>query len=216
MFSPLLSCAWPWSKGDNSVSRTFHASVQAECGCFFPVVEIDSSDLTPPLPPSLPPLLSRKKRVETLLSLGVRDIQLRVKGASPEALDAEVAKAAQACRAAGGRLWVNDFWQAAVRHGTYGVHLGQEDLEAGGGEALGAIAAAGLRLGVSTHSYLELARATAVRPSYISLGPVFETSSKKVAFSPRGAVLVRAWRSLIDVPLIAIGGISLETAPEVN
>lgn len=198
------------------MSRTFHASVQAECGCFFPVVEIDSSDLTPPLPPSLPPLLSRKKRVETLLSLGVRDIQLRVKGASPEALDAEVAKAAQACRAAGGRLWVNDFWQAAVRHGTYGVHLGQEDLEAGGGEALGAIAAAGLRLGVSTHSYLELARATAVRPSYISLGPVFETSSKKVAFSPRGAVLVRAWRSLIDVPLIAIGGISLETAPEVN
>lgn len=167
--------------------------------------------LPPSFPPPLPPL-----RVETLLSLGVRDIQLRVKGASPEALDAQVAKAAQACRAAGGRLWVNDFWQAAVRHNTYGVHLGQEDLEAGGGEALRAIALAGLRLGVSTHSYLELARATAVRPSYISLGPVFETSSKKVAFSPRGAVLVRAWRALVDVPLIAIGGISLETAPEVK
>lgn len=152
----------------------------------------------------------------------MRDIQLRVKGASPETLDAEVARAAQACRdsaagagGGGGRLWVNDFWRAAVRHGAYGVHLGQEDLEAGGGEALSAISKAGLRLGLSTHSYLELARATAVRPSYISLGPVFETTSKKVAFSPRGAVLVGAWRALVDVPLIAIGGISLERAPEV-
>lgn len=152
----------------------------------------------------------------------MRDIQLRVKGASPEALDAEVARAAQACRdsaagagGGGGRLWVNDFWRAAVKHGAYGVHLGQEDLEAGGGEALSAISKAGLRLGLSTHSYLELARATAVRPSYISLGPVFETTSKKVAFSPRGAVLVGAWRALVDVPLIAIGGISLERAPEV-
>lgn len=153
-----------------------------------------------------------------------------MKGASPEALDAEVARAAQACRdsasasastVAGaeggdGRLWVNDFWQAAVKHGAYGVHLGQEDLEAGGREALAAISAAGLRLGLSTHSYLELARATAVRPSYISLGPVFETTSKKVAFSPRGAGLVSAWRALVDVPLIAIGGISLERAPEVR
>lgn len=165
-----------------------------------------------------------KQRVEKLLSFGVRDIQLRVKGASPEALDDEVARATQACRdsavgagdGGGGRLWVNDFWQAAVKHGAYGVHLGQEDLEAGGGEALSAISAAGLRLGLSTHSYLELARATAVRPSYISLGPVFETTSKNVAFSPRGAGLVSAWRALVDVPLIAIGGISLERAPEVN
>lgn len=200
----------------------------------------------PPLP-HLPPLIrthartrqpnnNKNHRVEKLLSLGVRDIQLRVKGASPEALDAEVARAAQACRdsasasasatgagagagaeeGGGGRLWVNDFWQAAVKHGAYGVHLGQEDLEAGGREALAAISAAGLRLGLSTHSYLELARATAVRPSYISLGPVFETTSKKVAFSPRGAGLVSAWRALVDVPLIAIGGISLERAPEVR
>ncbi|CAM9799901.1 unnamed protein product [Scytosiphon promiscuus] len=161
--------------------------------------------------------VARSLAVEKLLSLGVRDIQLRVKGASPEALDAEVARAAQACRESktGGRLWVNDFWQAAVKHGAYGVHLGQEDLEAGGEDAIGAISAAGLRLGLSTHSHLELARATAVRPSYISLGPVFETTSKKVAFSPRGAGLVRAWRALVDVPLIAIGGISLERAPQV-
>lgn len=157
-------------------------------------------------------------RVKRLLSLGVRDVQLRAKGLSSEALDAEVASAAEACRELGGRLWVNDFWVEAIRHGSYGVHLGQEDLEAGGGEALEAIAAAGLRLGVSTHSYLELARATAVRPSYVSLGPIFGTRSKEVPFSPRGTSMVRTWRSLIaaDVPLVAIGGITLETATEVS
>lgn len=150
------------------------------------------------------------------MSLGVRDIQLRIKGASADVRDAEVKRAAQACRAADGRLWVNDFWQVAVKHDAYGVHLGQEDLEAGGGEAIRAICSAGLRLGISTHSYLELARATAVRPSYIALGPVFETSSKKVSFSPRGAALVETWRALVDVPLVAIGGITLDTAPEVS
>lgn len=157
-------------------------------------------------------------RVKRLLALGVRDIQLRLKGASPEALDAEIRAAAEACRASNSRLWVNDFWREAIKHGSYGVHLGQEDLEVGGGEALKAIASAGLRLGVSTHSYLELARATAVRPSYVSLGPVFETNSKKVAFSPRGPGMVKTWRSLVDsdVPLIAIGGISIETVPEVS
>ncbi|CAM9348651.1 unnamed protein product, partial [Hapterophycus canaliculatus] len=58
------------------------------------------------------PVVETAEWVEKLLSLGVRDIQLRVKGASPETLDAEVARAAQACRESktGGRLWVNDFW----------------------------------------------------------------------------------------------------------
>lgn len=167
-----------------------------------------------PLP--TPSLVNRRRRVERLLSLGVRDIQLRIKGADPDELDAEVARAERACRAAGGRLWVNDFWRAAIKHRTYGVHLGQEDLHAASGDVLREISEAGLRLGVSTHSYLELARALAVRPSYISLGPVFETRSKNVAFSPRGAGLVRVWRALVDVPLVAIGGISVETAPEVG
>lgn len=167
-----------------------------------------------PLP--TPSLVNHRRRVERLLSLGVRDVQLRIKGANPDELDAEVARAERACRASGGRLWVNDFWRAAIKHGTYGVHLGQEDLRAVSGEALREISEAGLRLGVSTHSYLELARALAVRPSYISLGPVFETRSKNVAFSPRGAELVRVWKALVDVPLVAIGGIGIETAPEVG
>ena len=68
---------------------------------------------------------------------------------------------------------------------------------------------AGLAFGVSTHSYSELCAALGVRPSYISLGPVFSTQSKDVKFDPQGLETVRQWRSLIPptIPLIAIGGI---------
>jgi hydroxymethylpyrimidine kinase / phosphomethylpyrimidine kinase / thiamine-phosphate diphosphorylase len=80
-----------------------------------------------------------------------------------------------------------------------------------------ALTAAGVRLGISTHCYSELARALSVQPSYISLGPVYATQSKAVGFSPRGAEEVKRWRALIpsDTPLIAIGGITLERAVEV-
>ena len=70
-------------------------------------------------------------RCEALWDAGVRDAQLRVKGATPEALDAEVAAAAAAARARpGARLWINDHFRLAARYDCYGCHLGQEDLAA--------------------------------------------------------------------------------------
>ena len=72
-----------------------------------------------------------------------------------------------------------------------------------------------MAFGVSTHSYGELAVALGVEPTYISMGPVFATSSKKVGFHPQGLETVRKWRQLINpsIPFVTIGGInSLETA----
>jgi thiamine-phosphate diphosphorylase len=114
------------------------------------------------------------------------------------------------CRDANIRLWINDYWQAAIKAKCFGVHVGQEDLtkciKAGG---LDQLIKHNLALGISTHSYGELAVALGVNPSYISLGPVFGTSSKKVAFDPQGLAIVARWRQLIpsDIPLITIGGI---------
>ncbi|KAG5192649.1 thiamine monophosphate synthase [Tribonema minus] len=177
----------------------------------------------PELPPchrdwGLYPVVDSAEWVGRLVGMGVRDVQLRVKGMSGGALEGEIARAQELSAAAGARLWVNDFWREAVACGAYGVHMGQEDLQEQGPFEVGfALAAAGTRLGISTHSYAELARALAVRPSYISLGPVFATASKDVQFAPRGAEEVRRWRNLIPphVPLIAIGGITLERAPGV-
>ena len=51
------------------------------------------------------------------------------------------------------QVYINDYWQLAIKHGAYGVHLGQEDLQTAN---LIAIKEAGLRLGVSTHGFYEM------------------------------------------------------------
>lgn len=142
---------------------------------------------------------------------GVTDIQLRIKNESdPEIIQTIVNKAQSICSEMNVRLWINDYWEAAMKANCFGVHMGQEDLkrcvDAG---ALETLRDSNLALGISTHSFAELAVALGVKPSYISLGPIFSTSSKNVAFDPQGLETVQKWRSLVpeDIPLVAIGGI---------
>ena len=140
------------------------------------------------------------------------DIQLRIKGEidANRILDM-VKRANQLCQAAGIRLWINDYWQAAIAAGCFGVHMGQEDLyRCQQNNGLDQIRKAGLALGLSTHSYGELAAALAVEPSYISLGPIFGTTSKQINFGAQGLAMVQQWRRLVPphMPLVVIGGIS--------
>uniref|UniRef100_A0A6V1SBN4 thiamine phosphate synthase n=1 Tax=Heterosigma akashiwo TaxID=2829 RepID=A0A6V1SBN4_HETAK len=160
------------------------------------------------------PIVDSADWVERLVLMGVKDIQIRIKDKGDDEIMEAVGRAQAACSAAGARLWVNDHWRAAVRHKTYGCHLGQEDLMENL-EGIDELSAAGIRLGLSTHCYSELARAVAVRPSYVSLGPIYQTFSKQVRFAPRGLENLKQWRKLVDVPLIAIGGITYENAPKV-
>ena len=170
-------------------------------------------------PMTLYALAATAARCAALWDAGVVDVQLRVKDATPATLEAEVAAAAQhALARPAARLWVNDFWEtAAGRAGCFGCHLGQEDLAALTPGARARLAASGLRLGVSTHCLAELAVAAALAPTYVALGPVFGTTSKHVPFAPRGLERVAIWRRLVprDMPLVAIGGVALETAPAV-
>jgi thiamine-phosphate diphosphorylase len=53
-----------------------------------------------------------------------------------------------------------------------------------------------------------------MRPSYIAIGPIHETTTKQMEFSPQGLTGFRIWRSVLDLPLVAIGGLFLENAPE--
>ena len=142
---------------------------------------------------------------------GVSDLQLRIKNESdPAQIRNKVQKAQSICRKAGVRLWVNDHWQAAIDAECFGVHVGQEDLyKCIGAGGLERLREKNMALGVSTHSFGELAAALSVKPSYISLGPVFATSSKKVSFDPQGLETVAKWRQLIPapIPLVCIGGI---------
>ena len=164
-----------------------------------------------PDPLGLYPIVERLDWVERLLDLGVTTLQLRMKH-QPESLRREeVPRAIQLGREAGARLFVNDEWQLALDHGAYGVHLGQDDLP----EAdLDALREAGLRLGVSTHSPAEIEVANAVCPSYIAIGTVYRTTSKPMDWEPLGLDGFVRLKALCHAPVVAIGGLDLERAPE--
>ena len=184
----------------------------------FPTIGINLEELmekfcfptTGPRPLGFYPIVDRAAWLPRLAKQGVDLLQLRIKDLSGEALKQEIAQACKDARALKIRLFVNDFWQLALECGAYGVHLGQEDLN---NADIASIAAGGLRLGISTHSYAELARAKALNPSYIALGPIHETTCKSLRFGPQGLARIREWRALSGpIPLVAIGGLRLSDA----
>lgn len=164
-----------------------------------------------PEPMGLYPIVPRARWLERLVPLGVNIIQLRIKDLAGRALQKEIAAAAAFSKRAGCRLFVNDHWREAIRSDAYGVHLGQENLDSAD---LAAISSAGLRMGVSTHSFEEALRAWRLAPSYVALGPIFETTCKSMAFGPQGLGRIREWAALSECPVVAIGGLRVEHARE--
>jgi len=142
---------------------------------------------------------------------GVPTVQLRFKSADAAAIEREVRAAVQAVQGTQALLFINDHWQAAIATEAYGIHLGQEDLDALSPADLHTLRASGLRLGVSTHGYAEMVRADAVGPSYIAMGAVFPTTLKKMATAPQGLGRLGAYARLLrHYPQVAIGGIGAE------
>ncbi len=147
---------------------------------------------------------------------GVPTVQLRYKSGDAAAIAREVHAAVEAVRGTRALLFINDHWREAIAAGAYGVHLGQEDLDALAPDDLERLRASGLRLGVSTHGYAEMLRADAARPSYIAMGAVFPTTLKKMATVPQGVARLAAYARLMrGYPQVAIGGIGLEQFAQV-
>ena len=157
--------------------------------------------------------------VRRLLGWGVRTVQLRFKAAghTPAEIEREVRAAVEAGKQTpGAQVFINDHWRLALAAGAYGVHLGQEDLTDAEGADIEALRRAGLRLGLSTHTPAELARAHAVRPSYLAIGPIYPTTLKVMPYAPVGLAQLKEWAPLAaPYPVVAIGGISLERLPGV-
>ncbi len=162
------------------------------------------------------PVVPTAAWVERLLSWGVRTIQLRIKAAdhTPASIAMEVNAAIEAGKAVpDAQVFINDHWQLALAAGAYGVHLGQEDLGLADIEAL---RGSGMRLGLSTHTPAELARAKAVQPSYLAIGPIYPTTLKVMPYEPVGLERLAEWaKQAAPYPVVAIGGISLERMPGV-
>lgn len=155
--------------------------------------------------------------VARMARAGVPTLQLRFKSSDAQAIAREVHAAVAAVQGTSAQLFINDHWREALAAGAYGVHLGQEDLDALAPAALVELRERGLRLGVSTHGYAELLRADAARPSYIAMGAVFPTTLKKMATAPQGVARLQEYARLMQgYPQVAIGGIALEQFAQVR
>ena len=159
-------------------------------------------------------IVDRASWLPRLLPQGVKLVQLRAKDMDEAELRREIASARDVCARFGAQLIVNDYWKLAIDLGCDFVHLGQEDLA----EAdVPAMRRAGLKLGISTHDEAELEAALLAGPDYIALGPVYPTILKKMRWAPQGLERVRQWKTRIgDLPLVGIGGLTIERAPGVR
>ncbi|WP_197742893.1 thiamine phosphate synthase [Lentilitoribacter sp. Alg239-R112] len=156
------------------------------------------------------PIFDSTEWLERLLPLGIKLTQLRIKDRSEAEVRAEIIKGKALCDKYGCTLIINDYWQMAIEEECDFIHLGQEDLD---DADIKAIRAKGIRLGLSTHDNDELERALSFDPEYLALGPVYPTILKKMKWTEQGLDRVTEWKKLVgDVPLVAIGGMSVERA----
>lgn len=159
------------------------------------------------------PIVSNSSWLEKLIPSGITTIQLRIKNQPDNVIREEIQKSISLAKQHSIRLFINDYWQYAIQYGAYGVHLGQEDLMQAN---VAAIRQAGLRLGISTHNYFELARAQTQHPSYIASGPVFKTQTKILTTTPLGVKKLQAFKQVINFPMVAIGGIKLSNVETIK
>ncbi len=152
-----------------------------------------------------------RRLVSEVTQAGVEILQYRNKqGSEAEILaDAEILRLASSSAL---KLILNDWPSLAVQGGFDGVHVGQQDMEPNTARA---ILGSNLILGVSTHNEEQLRAANREPVDYIAIGPVFVTTSKENPDPVIGLDGVRLARNLTDKPLVAIGGITLETAASV-
>jgi len=158
------------------------------------------------IPLGVYPLVDQAEKLKILYNLGITTAQLRIKNLKDKALEDEIIKAITISKKYNARLFINDFWELAIKYKAYGIHLGQEDLAT---TDLTAIYNAGIRLGVSTHTTKEIKMALEIEPSYLAIGPIFETTSKVVDYDTVGVEELTKWSSNVPYPIVAIGGINL-------
>ncbi|MCK5819243.1 MAG: thiamine phosphate synthase [Psychromonas sp.] len=160
------------------------------------------------------PVVDSVSWLEKVLKAGIKIAQLRIKDKSAEHVEPEIIKAIALGRQYQAQVFINDYWQLAIKHGAYGVHLGQEDLNTAD---LTQISKADLRLGLSTHGFYEILRAKQLQPSYIALGHIFPTQTKVMPSLPQGVERLQKYVALsAGFATVAIGGINLERIKRVT
>jgi len=164
---------------------------------FYPILDADRI-------PSIP-------AAEALLGAGARILQFRHKSFFSRSAFQDASRIAELCRSAGALFVVNDRADIAMLLNA-GLHLGQDDLAPADARR---ILPAGTIIGFSTHNEDQLRAADLEPVDYLAIGPIFATGSKQNPDPVVGLDRLRALRTLTSKPLVAIGGITRQLAPQV-
>jgi thiamine-phosphate pyrophosphorylase len=175
-----------------------------------------------PVDASVDARVAIRRKIESLLSVGIDWVQIREKDLTAKevsslvrdsllAADRHVKQGSQ-----GARILVNDRLDVALADGAGGVHLGEKSLPVRDAKLFLQTRSSrkDFLVGVSCHS-MEAAKVAADEgAAYVFFGPVFATPSKAAFGSPQGIEkLAQVCRS-VSIPVLAIGGITVENAPE--
>jgi thiamine-phosphate pyrophosphorylase len=153
--------------------------------------------------------------LDAWLDAGIRLVQLRAKSWSGGPLLELAEQALARTRPAGARVIVNDRADVARLADADGVHVGQDDLSA---TEVRKIVGPERLVGLSTHDAAQLEAACAEPVDYIAIGPVFPSSTRMAVATPLGeAGVANAARiaGTAGLPVVAIGGITIDNAPQV-
>ena len=144
---------------------------------------------------------------------GARLVQLRAPDTAADTVLRWSEGIASTCASVGAQFILNDRSDVALLSAANGVHLGQEDLPVPvvrrllGGQAI---------IGLSTHNLRQVRSALCQPISYLAVGPIFDTRTKDTGCVPVGLDGVRRTvAAASELPVVAIGGITLATAPAV-
>jgi len=157
--------------------------------------------------------LSRKGNehdVAAAVAAGAGVVQYREKNALTRTMFEEACRLRSLC--AKTLFLVNDRIDIALAAGADGVHLGQSDMPYR--EARNLLGSKGI-IGLTAHSVEEAREAEEAGADYIGVSPIFATATKSDAGAPAGAGLVSRIREAVRIPIVAIGGITMENAPSV-
>jgi thiamine-phosphate pyrophosphorylase len=150
--------------------------------------------------------------VQAALSGGCRWVQYRSKCTDAQQRHREAAQLVELCRTHNASLLINDDVALAKAVGADGVHLGQEDMPLT--EARRVLGSHAI-IGITCHNSLALAHtAQQDGANYVAFGRFFSSSTKQSA-PPADLSVLRAAKAQLAIPVVAIGGITLDNAPSV-
>ena len=148
--------------------------------------------------------------VSMAVACGVSVVQYRNKNAKTREMYEEAVRLREICRDT--LFLINDRVDIALAVNADGVHLGQSDMPC---KAARKLLGPERIIGITVHNLSEAMQAESIGADYLGVSPIFQTATKPDAGKPAGITLIEDIRAIVNIPLIAIGGIDHSNAIDV-